>query len=403
MSEKRKIVLAYSGGLDTSIILKWLQEEYNADIIAYAADVGLEEELDGLEEKALKTGAVQAHVLDLKEEFVRDYVFQAIKANAVYEDYYLLGTSLARPVIAKHMVRIAQEEGAFAVAHGATGKGNDQVRFELTFKALGPELQIIAPWRSWDFASRSDLLSYAKKHGIPVPVTAEKPYSMDKNSLHISYEGGVLEDPWNAPVEDMFRSTSSINEAPDQPEDITIGFEAGNPVSINGEQLSAWNLLDRLNKLGGKHGIGRIDIVENRLVGIKSRGVYETPGGTILIDAHRQLESLVLDKSTMHYKQQIGLKYAEMVYNGEWFCPLKEALDAFINKTQEKVTGEVRVRLHKGNIVILGRRSPWSLYNPELATFEEDEVYNQFDAEGFINLFGLQMKYTGLRDRSQNK
>lgn len=403
MPQKKKIVLAYSGGLDTSIILKWLQEKYDAEVVAYAADVGLEEELDGLEAKALKTGAVKAHVLDLKEEFVKEYVFQAIKANAVYEDSYLLGTSLARPVIAKHMVRIAHEEGAFAVAHGATGKGNDQVRFELTFKALGPELEIIAPWRSWEFSSRSDLIDYAKKHGIPVPVTVDKPYSMDKNSLHISYEGGVLEDPWNAPPEDMFRSTRSVLDAPDAPEDIVIGFEKGTPVSINGEVLSAWKLLDKLNKLGGTHGIGRVDIVENRLVGIKSRGVYETPGGTILIQAHRQLESLVLDKSTMHYKQQIGLKYAEMVYNGEWFCPLKEALDAFIDKTQEKVTGEVRVRLHKGNVTVLGRRSTWSLYNPELATFEKDEVYNQFDAEGFINLFGLQMKYTGLRDRKMQQ
>ncbi len=396
---KKKIVLAYSGGLDTSIILKWLQDEHDADVIAYAADVGLEDELIGLEEKAMKTGATKAFVEDLKEEFVGDFVFQAVKANAVYEDSYLLGTSLARPVIAKHHVRIAHEEGAVAVAHGATGKGNDQVRFELTFKALGPDLEIIAPWRHWDFKSRTDLLDYAAKQGIEVPVSVEKPYSMDRNTLHISYEGGILEDPWIAPDPNMFLTTKNIEETPNKADEIVIEFEAGSPVKINGESLSPYNLLKTMNEYGGKHGIGRIDIVENRLVGIKSRGVYETPGGTILLEAHRQLESLVLDKSTSHFKRQLGLKYAEMVYNGEWYCPLMEAMNAFVNKSQEKVTGEVRLKLYKGNIITVGRRSDYSLYSPELATFEEDDIYNQLDAEGFINLFGLQMKSAGVRDR----
>jgi len=396
---KKKIVLAYSGGLDTSIILKWLQDEHDADVIAYAADVGLEDELIGLEEKAIKTGATKAFVEDLKEEFVGDFVFQAVKANAVYEDSYLLGTSLARPVIAKHHVRIAHEEGAVAVAHGATGKGNDQVRFELTFKALGPDLEIIAPWRHWNFKSRTDLLDYAATQGIEVPVSVEKPYSMDRNTLHISYEGGILEDPWTAPDPKMFLTTKNIEDTPDKADEIVIEFEAGSPIKINGESLSPYNLLKTMNEYGGKHGIGRIDIVENRLVGIKSRGVYETPGGTILLEAHRQLESLVLDKSTSHFKRQLGLKYAEMVYNGEWYCPLMEAMNAFVDKSQEKVTGEVRLKLYKGNIITVGRRSEYSLYSPELATFEEDEVYNQLDAEGFINLFGLQMKYAGVRDR----
>lgn len=400
MSSKKKIVLAYSGGLDTSVILKWLQKSYAADVVAYAADVGLGNELDGLEDKAMRTGACSVHVLDLKEEFVRDYVFRALKAGAIYEDQYLLGTSLARPVIAKHHVEIARQEGAYAVAHGATGKGNDQVRFELTFKALAPNLKIIAPWRSWEFTSRTELINFAKENGIPVPVTVEKPYSMDKNCLHISYEGGVLEDPWNEPRDDMFLTTNSIKDAPATPDEITIGFEEGIPVSVNGNRLSPYNLLVTLNEYGSKHGIGRVDIVENRLVGIKSRGVYETPGGTILWQAHRQLETLVLDRSTMHLKQHLAIKYAEMAYNGEWFCPLKEALDAFIDKTQEKVTGDVRLKLHKGNIITAGRRSKYSMYNPELATFEKDSVYNQQDAEGFINLFGLQIKYAALRDHA---
>ncbi|MDR2734974.1 MAG: argininosuccinate synthase [Spirochaetota bacterium] len=397
---KKKIVLAYSGGLDTSVILKWLQKNYDADIVAYAADVGLEHELDGLEEKARKTGAASVHILDLKEEFVRDYVFRALKAGAVYEDQYLLGTSLARPLIAKHQVDVARKEGAWAVSHGATGKGNDQVRFELTFKALAPDLVIIAPWRTWDFKSRTELIAFAQENGIPVPATVEKPYSMDKNCLHISYEGGVLEDPWNEPRADMFLTTANIESAPDTPEEVAILFEAGMPVSVNGTALSPYNLLKTLNEYGGRHGIGRVDIVENRLVGIKSRGVYETPGGTLLWQAHRQLETLVLDRATMHFKQHIALKYAEMAYNGEWFCPLKQALDAFIDTTQEKVTGEVRLRLHKGNMITLGRRSKYSMYNAELATFEKETVYNQRDAEGFINLFGLQIKYAALRDRA---
>ncbi len=400
MASKKKIVLAYSGGLDTSVILKWLQKNYDADIVAYAADVGLGNELDGLEDKAMRTGACSVHVLDLKEEFVRDYVFRALKAGAVYEDQYLLGTSLARPVIAKHHVEIARKEGAYAVSHGATGKGNDQVRFELTFKALAPDLQIIAPWRTWDFKSRTELINFAKENGIPVPVTVEKPYSMDKNCLHISYEGGVLEDPWNEPKDDMFLTTKNLKDTPDSADEVTIGFEQGIPVSVNGTRLSPYNLLVTLNEYGGKHGIGRVDIVENRLVGIKSRGVYETPGGTILWQAHRQLETLVLDRSTMHFKQHVAIKFGEMAYNGEWFCPLKEAIDAFIDKTQEKVTGEVRLRLFKGNIITAGRRSRYSMYNPELATFEKESVYNQQDAEGFINLFGLQIKYAALRDRA---
>jgi len=403
MAAKKKIVLAYSGGLDTSVILKWLQKNYDADIVAYAADVGLDNELDGLEEKARRTGACGVHILDLKEEFVRDYVFRALKAGAVYEEQYLLGTSLARPVIAKHHVEVARKEGAYAVSHGATGKGNDQVRFELAFKALAPDLVIIAPWRTWDFKSRSELIAFAKENGIPVPVTAEKPYSMDKNCLHISYEGGILEDPWSEPRRDMFLTTKNIEEAPDQADEITIAFEAGVPVSVNGALLSPYNLLKTLNEYGGKHGIGRVDIVENRLVGIKSRGVYETPGGTLLWQAHRQLETLVLDRATMHFKQHIGVKYAEMAYNGEWFCPLKEALDAFVDKTQEKVSGEVRMRLYKGNMITLGRRSKYSMYNAELATFEKETVYNQKDAEGFINLFGLQIKYAALRDRASQK
>jgi argininosuccinate synthase len=400
MSGKKKIVLAYSGGLDTSVILKWLQKNYDADIVAYAADVGLDNELDGLEEKARRTGACGVHVLDLKEEFVREYVFRALKAGAVYEDQYLLGTSLARPLIAKHHVGIARREGAYAVSHGATGKGNDQVRFELTFKALAPDLVIIAPWRTWDFKSRTELIAFARENGIPVPATADKPYSMDKNCLHISYEGGILEDPWNEPKRDMFLTTANLEDTPDEADEVAIAFEAGVPVSVNGTALSPYALLKTLNEYGGKHGIGRVDIVENRLVGIKSRGVYETPGGTLLWQAHRQLETLVLDRATMHFKQHVALKYAEMAYNGEWFCPLKHALDAFIDATQEKVSGEVRLRLYKGNMVTLGRRSKFSMYNPELATFEKESVYNQKDAEGFINLFGLQIKYAALRDRA---
>ncbi len=392
MSKKvKKIVLAYSGGLDTSVILKWLQEQYQAEVIAYAADIGQDEELDGLPEKAKNTGAVSCFVEDLKEEFVRDYIYRIVKANAKYEHDYLLGTSVARPLIAKRQVEIALREGADAVAHGATGKGNDQVRFELTYKALAPELTIIAPWRDWDLNSRESLIAYANKNNIPVPVTKKKPYSMDRNFLHISYEGGILEDPANEHDDSMFLLTKSPQDAPDKAAYITIGFEKGNPVSIDGKTLNPVELMRTVNKIGGENGIGRVDIVENRLVGIKSRGVYETPGGTLLMEAHKALESITLDRDTLHYKQSVGLRYAELVYYGMWFHPLKEALDAFIDSTQEGVTGEVTLKLYKGNLQIASRKSPYSMYNPDLATFEKSD-YNQADATGFINLFGLQVK-----------
>ncbi len=389
----KKIVLAYSGGLDTSVILKWLQQKYNAEIIAYVADVGQKEEFNQVKEKALKTGASKVYIEDLKEEFVKNYIFPCIKANAIYEGRYLLGTSMARPLIAKRQVEIAQKEKADALAHGSTGKGNDQVRFELTFKALAPEIKIIAPWREWDFKGREDLIQYAEQNGIPVPVTKKKPYSSDMNLYHISFESGVLEDPWNEPLEDMFVMSVSPEKAKDKPEYIEIEFEKGEPTGLNGKKINPVKLMEELNRIGGEHGIGRMDMVENRLVGIKNRGVYETPGGSILIFAHRDLESLTLDRETLHYKEKVSLQYAEMVYYGQWFTPLKQALDAFIDKTQEYVTGTVRLKLYKGNIIAAGRKSPFSLYNPNLATFEKEEIYNQKDAEGFINLFGLQIKY----------
>lgn len=389
----KKIVLAYSGGLDTSVILKWLKNTYKAEVIAYVADVGQEDDFSRVREKALKTGADKVCIEDLKEEFVRDYVFPVIKAGAVYEGKYLLGTSIARPLIARRQVEIAFREKADAVSHGATGKGNDQVRFELTFKALGPGLTIIAPWREWDFRGREDLIAYARENGIPVPVTKEKPYSSDMNLFHISFESGVLEDPGSEPPEDMFVMTQSPEKAPDKAEYLEIGFEKGEPAGLNGKKTPPVALLKELNRIGGRNGIGRVDMVENRLVGIKNRGVYETPGGAILHFAHRDLESLTVDRETLHYKEIISQKYAQMVYNGEWFTPLKDAFDAFINKTQEYVTGTVRLKLYKGNIIPAGRSSPCSLYHPELATFEKEEIYNQKDAEGFINLFGLQIKY----------
>lgn len=388
---KKKIVLAYSGGLDTSVILKWLQITYDADIIAYIGDVGQGDVKDAIK-KANKTGAYKTVVVDLKEEFVRDYVFQAIKAGAVYEGRYLLGTSLARPVIAKYQVLTAKKEKAFAVSHGATGKGNDQVRFEMTFKTLGPDLKIIAPWRDWEFKSRTDLINFAKKHGIEVSVTKKKPYSSDLNVMHISYEGGILEDSWREPDESMFEMTKSVSKAKKKPLDLVINFEKGIPVGINNKNYSPYKLLLKMNELAGEYGIGRIDIVENRLVGIKSRGVYETPGATVLFEAHRDLEGIILDKRTMHYKSMISLEYANLVYNGEWFTPLKEAMDAFIDHTQKNITGDVRVRFYPGGFSITGRCSENSLYSEDYATFEEDEVYNQKDAEGFINLFGLQAK-----------
>jgi len=391
-SSPKKIVLAYSGGLDTSVILKWLKNTYDAEIIAFCADVGQGEELNLLEEKALKTGASKVYIEDLREDFVRNYVFPAIQAGAIYEDRYLLGTSLARPVIAKKQVEIAIAENADAVAHGATGKGNDQVRFEMAFMTLAPHLKIIAPWRIWPFRSRKELIEYAQKNNIPVTVTKEKPYSSDRNLLHISYEGGVLEDPFFEPKEDMFILTKSIKETPEDPTYLEIYFQRGIPVMVNGQRMQPVELLSFLNKVGGENGVGRVDMVENRLVGIKSRGVYETPGGTILFLAHQDLESITLDKDTIHFKQIVSREYAKLVYNGLWFSPLREALQRFVDQTQINVTGTVRIKLLKGNCTIVGRKSEKSLYEPSLATFEEDTVYNQKDAEGFIKLFGLQMK-----------
>lgn len=396
-----KVVLAYSGGLDTSIILKWLKDKYDAEVIAYCANLGQAEELDGLEEKAIKTGASKIYIEDLQEEFAKDYIYPCIRANAIYEDRYLLGTSIARPLIAKKQIEIALKEGANAVSHGATGKGNDQVRFELTFKALAPEIQIIAPWRTWDLDSRESLIDYAKSQGIEIPVSKEKPYSMDRNLMHISYEGGILEDPYNEPLEDMFLLSNSIDNAPDKAEYIEIDFEQGYPVALDGEKLNPLAMVEKCNELGKKHGIGRIDIVENRLVGIKSRGVYETPGVSILMQAHQALETICTEKETYHYKQQIALKYAQLVYNGQWFHPLRAALDSFIEATQEMVNGKVRLKLHKGHAIVVGRQSDFSLYSSELATFEKDEAYSQADAEGFINLFGLPLKeYAKLKKKS---
>jgi argininosuccinate synthase len=391
MSDIKKVVLAYSGGLDTSIILKWIKQNYGCEVITLTADLGQEEELDGLEEKALRTGASKAYIEDLKEEFARDFIFPAFRAGALYEGRYLLGTSLARPLIAKALVDIAREEGAQAVAHGATGKGNDQVRFELTVMALEPGLKNIAPWREWTMRSRSDLIEYARTNDIPVPVTKEKPYSSDRNLLHLSFEGGELEDPWEEPRRASYLLAVPPEEAPDTPEEITLEFEKGDPVAVNGERLSPATLMQRLNKLGGRHGIGRLDMVENRFVGIKSRGVYETPGGTILHTAHRDLEGLCMDRELMHLRDALVPRYAEMIYNGFWYSPEREALQAFIDNSQERVTGTVRLKLYKGGVYPVGRRSPFSLYNPELATFEEDRIYNQADATGFIRLQGLRL------------
>lgn len=385
----RKIVLAYSGGLDTSVILHWIKKTYNCEVIAYCADIGQEEELAGLDEKAARTGAAKCYIEDLRSEFVKDYVFPMIRASAVYEMRYLLGTSIARPLIAKRQVEIAEKEGADAVAHGATGKGNDQVRFELTFMALNPSLKIVAPWRTWDFRGREDLIQYAKDENIPVTASAEKPYSMDRNALHISYEGGVLEDPWHEYKEDMFILTKSAEKAPDKAEFLEIEFENGNAVAVNGKKMQPFELLMALNKTGGEHGVGRIDIVENRLVGIKSRGVYETPGGTILSLAHRDLESITLERNLQHLKDELSLKYARLVYNGQWFTPEREALQAFVDQTQKAVNGMVKVKLFKGTAQVVARKSPNSLYSAALASFEKEDVYNQFDAEGFIRLFAL--------------
>ncbi|HRP68698.1 MAG TPA: argininosuccinate synthase [Turneriella sp.] len=385
----KKIVLAYSGGLDTSVILHWLKKTYNCEVVAYCADIGQEEELSGLDEKAKNTGASKCYIEDLRGEFVKDYVFPMLRSSAVYEMRYLLGTSIARPLIAKRQVEIAAKEGADAVAHGATGKGNDQVRFEMAFMALAPQLKIVAPWRTWNFKGREDLIRYAQEEKIPVVASAAKPYSMDRNALHISYEGGVLEDPWHEYKEEMFILTQSAEKAPDTAEVVTIDFTHGNATAVNGQKMEPFELLMHLNKLGGKHGVGRIDIVENRLVGIKSRGVYETPGGTILHLAHRDLESITLERNLQHTKDELSLKYARLVYNGQWFTPEREALQAFVDQTQRVVTGQVKVKLYKGSAIVLGRQSPHSLYSSALASFEKEDVYNQFDAEGFIRLFGL--------------
>jgi argininosuccinate synthase len=391
----RKIVLAYSGGLDTSVMLRWLKERYHCEVVCYCADVGQGDELSGLEEKALATGATKLYVEDLREEFVRDYVWTAVKANAIYEGVYLMGTSLARPVIAKRQIEIAQKEGADAVAHGATGKGNDQVRFELTYYALQPDIRVIAPWREWDFKGRADLIAYAKDHHIPVTATAEKPYSTDANLMHISYEGGILEDPWADPPENIFQLTRSPENALPDPQTIEITFAKGEPVAIDGKQLDPVALLETLNKLGGEHGIGRVDLVENRFVGMKSRGVYETPGVTILHAAHRALESITLDREVMRLRDSLGVKFAECVYYGFWFAPEFELLRKMIDETQTRVNGDVRVKLYRGNTIVTGRRSPNSLYDEKIATFEADSVYNQRDAEGFIKLNALRLRLRG--------
>ena len=388
----KKIVLAYSGGLDTSVMLRWLKDQYGCEVVCYCADVGQGEEMDGLEAKALATGASKLYIEDLREEFVRDYVWTAVKANAVYEGVYLLGTSLARPVIAKRQIEIARKEGADAVAHGATGKGNDQVRFELTYYALEPDIKVIAPWREWEFKGRSDLIAYARENKIPVTATHEKPYSTDRNLMHISYEGGILEDPWAEAPESIFQLTKSPEAARAQAEYVEISFDKGDPVAINGKALDSVALLEELNKKGGEHGIGRVDLVENRFVGMKSRGVYETPGVTILLAAHRALESITLDREVMHWRDSMGVKFAESVYYGFWFAPEFELMRETIEATQRKVSGDVRVKLYRGNVVTVGRRSPHSLYSEKLATFEADSVYNQRDAEGFIKLNALRLR-----------
>ncbi len=395
----KKIVLAYSGGLDTSVILAWLRETYEAEVIAFCADVGQGEELGGLDEKARASGASKCVITDLKDEFARDFCLPMLRANAVYEGEYLLGTSIARPVIAKAMMEVAREEGADAVAHGATGKGNDQVRFELTAMAIDPRIQVIAPWRTWSLRSRSDCIAYCKERNIPIEATAEKPYSMDANLFHISYEGGVLEDPWNEPPKDMFRWTASPEDAPNSPEYVVVGYDKGNPVSVDGDELDPAALIGRLNDLGAKHGVGRVDIVENRFVDMKSRGVYETPGGTILHKAHRAVESITVDREVLRIRDSLIPEYASLVYRGFWFAPEREMLQTLIDDSQQDVTGEARIKLFKGNADVVGRRSPSSLYDPEFATFEKDEVYDQQDATGFIRLNALRLRIRALRDR----
>ena len=398
IGKAKKVVLAYSGGLDTSIIIPWLKENYGAEEIAFAANIGQGSELEGLEEKAIRTGASKCIIEDLREEFISEFALPVLRAGAVYERKYLLGTSFARPLIARRQVEIAEKENADAVAHGCTGKGNDQVRFELTFKALNPKLKIIAPWREWDLKSREDAIDYAQDRKIPVTATKEKIYSEDRNLWHLSHEGGILEDPWKEPEESMYTLTVAPENAPEKPQYIEIDFKHGIPVSIDGQNLKPVQVLESLNTIGGTHGVGRVDLVENRLVGMKSRGVYETPGASIILAAHRELESLTLDKETLHYKDILAGKYAELVYNGQWFTALRYAMDAFVDSIQTRVTGTVRLKLYKGNIIPVGRKSPHSLYREDLATFAEDEVYNQRDAEGFINLFGLPGKVEALLD-----
>lgn len=403
----KKVVLAYSGGLDTSIMIQWLKENYdNCEVIAVSGNVGQADELEGLEEKALKTGASKLYIEDLQDEFVDEFVFPTLKAGAVYENKYLLGTSFARPVIAKRIVEIAKQEGADAICHGCTGKGNDQVRFELTIKAFAPTMKIIAPWRTWELKSRDEEIEYAEKHNIPLKINRETNYSKDKNLWHLSHEGLDLEDPANEPQynkEGFLELGVSPEQAPDKPTYITLSFEQGVPVALDGKKMKGSDLIKALNEVGGKNGIGLADIVENRLVGMKSRGVYETPGGSILYHAHEVLETLCLDKATQHYKQQIALKFADIVYDGQWYTPLREALSAFVDETQKTVTGEVKLKLYKGNIINAGVTSPYSLYSEEIATFGEDDVYNQYDSEGFINLFGLPIKVKALLDEKKLK
>ena len=407
MSEIKKIVLAYSGGLDTSVIIPWLKENYaGAEVIAACADVGQPDDFEAIEKKAYASGASKVYIMDIKKEFLEEYVWPTVKAGAVYEGKYLLGTSFARPLISKKLVEIAKQEGADAIAHGATGKGNDQVRFELTVKALAPEIKLIAPWRMWDMKSREDELVYAEKHGVPIDYKSEEnpyPYSMDWNIWHLSHEGDDLENPANAPKDMVYMVTTPPEKAPDVPEYVTIDFEQGVPVAVNGQKMGAVELLTELNAIGAKNGVGIVDIVENRLVGMKSRGIYENPGGAIIMYAHRELEYLCLDRDTYHYKEKVANEYAELVYDGKWFSPLREALDAFVNETQKTVTGTVKLKLYKGNIMSAGSTSPYSLYSEEYVTFGEDDVYDQTDAEGFINLFGLPLKMRALMKHHAEK
>ncbi len=400
---KEKAVLAYSGGLDTSVILKWLQTHYDYDVIAVCVDVGQEEDLEAVDKKALKTGAIKSYVVNVAEEFLTDYVYPTLKAGAMYEGEYLLGTSFARPLMGKVLVEIAEKEGAVAIAHGCTGKGNDQVRFETTVKALNPHLKIIAPWREWDMKSREDCIDFAEQHEIPIPVTKKDIYSRDQNIWHLSHEGGNLEDPWNEHEQEIYKMTTPPEQAPDQPTYVVIEFEEGIPVGVDGEKLPPVELLKKLNKLGGDNGVGVIDIVENRLVGMKSRGIYETPGGTLMYEAHKILEKLTLDRMTQSFKRTLAERYSQLVYDGLWFTPLKEAMDAFVDVTQKPVTGKVRLKLYKGSCTNAGSSSPFSMYSEEFATFGEDEVYNQKDAEGFINLFALPLTIRAIMKEKRNK